>query len=117
MKKENNIILYNDQNDEFDYTILKENILHFDKNASYDNIIVFASLGLWYGRRQAHKEFKTLYDAVTLCAEDENKLYFKRKNTTLMLDALHHDGCNVFKFYKVIKGKKYAIKLNEIEDY
>lgn len=81
---------------------------------SYDEILIVADLGLWYGRRKATKKIDDLVIALGYCMEDVNKLYFKNKNSTLNLQAYHHDGVNNFKFYKVIKNKKYAIKLSDL---
>ena len=114
MKK---IILHDDQNEMMDYYELKENILSFDNKTNYEKIIVFANLGLWYGRRAGVKKFNTLFDAISFCTEDANKLFYTTKNSTLKLEAIHHDGVNYFKFYKLIKGKKYAIKINELEGF
>lgn len=94
------------------------NIFHglkfYDKITDYKNIYVVADLGLWYGRRKAFKTFNNLHDAVTFCFEDSNTLYFKSKKSTLTLCAAHHDGTNIFKFYKVINNKRRAITYNEI---
>lgn len=86
----------------------------FDNLTYYNKICVCADLGLWYGRRTASKTFNNLVDAVRYCAEDLNKLYFKDNKQTLTLNASHHDGTNIFKFYKIVDGKKYAIKCNDV---
>lgn len=84
-------------------------------DAKHDNkIIVVASLGLWYGRREATKIFNNLYDAFYSCVYDVNYLYFKNINSTMNLKSAHHDGVNYYKFYKLVNGKKYAIKLNDL---
>lgn len=86
----------------------------YNKITEYENIYVVADLGLWYGRRKAFKYFNNLHDAVTFCFEASNTLYFKNKKSTLTLCAAHHDGVNIFKFYKVINNKRRAITYNEI---
>lgn len=92
---------------------LRETIRNFDIVNKY-KILVVASLGLWYGCRAATKIFDSLECAIYPCLEDVNTIYFKKSNTTLTLDATHHDGNNNFKFYKVVKGKKYAITFKEL---
>lgn len=99
------------------YEDIKNTLSAYDNNNNYKSILVVACLGLWYGKRQAQKHFNSLYNAVLYCFEDINALYFERKNTTLTLSATHHDGTNIFKFYVIKNGKKYAIKLNDIEVY
>ena len=89
-------------------------INYFDNVNKYDSIKVIANFGLWYGRRKANATFKTLKEAFYKCVADNNKVYFKKANTTLLLKAYHHDGCNCFAFYKVVNNKKYAIKLNDL---
>lgn len=86
----------------------------YDNKNKYDYILCVASLGLWYGRRAASKAFKDLKTAITFCFEDYNKVYFDKVNTTIKADAIHHDGTNIFTFYKVVNGKRKAIKYNDI---
>lgn len=100
-----------------DAMILRDYIKIFDEYAKYNKIIVIADLGLWYGRRKASKKFDSLFHAFYACIEDNNHVYFKNKNATLQLSATHHDGCNNFKFYKIINNKKYAIKIDELTKY
>lgn len=85
-------------------------------DAKYNSkILVVACLGLWYGKRNAKKVFNSLDDCVFNFCEDYNTFYFERINTTLTLQAIHHDGCNIFKFYRLNeKGQKRAITLNDI---
>lgn len=97
-----------------DYQSLCDDVNNFDETTPAQKIYVVASLGLWYGRRNASAVFTSLYAALHRCFEDYNTLYFKDKRSTLTLKAYHHDGLNLFKFYKIIKGKKYAIKYADI---
>lgn len=90
------------------YSELLNDVANFDKTTQYNKILCVASLGLWYGTKKAQRYFKDLKSA--LYFEDQNKLYFKNKNSTLTLQAVHHDGVNIFKFYKIVDGKRYAIK-------
>lgn len=92
---------------------LQDALEYFDKNNKYD-VYASASLGLWYGRRQGHKVFTSLKDAVQSCFEDINAVYFNNKRCTLTLRATHHDGENLIKFYKIIKGKKRAITYADV---
>lgn len=97
---------------------LKSTVQFFDNITKYNKIIVVASLGLWYGTRTVKKCFNSLYDALFNSRgvfQDVNKLFFKDKRGTLTLNAIHHDGVNVLKFYKIVNGKRCAIKYDEIE--
>jgi len=120
--KENNEALYIDDDmlyrqaaDDLDYlyydlvNCLKEYDLKND-----NKILIVASLGLWYGRRQATAVINNLYNAVHKCLQDQNELYFEKNNTTLNIKASHHDGVNYYKLYKLVNGRKYAIKLNDL---
>ena len=119
--KDNDIIV-NDENIQAeaqawidsDAEYLKEIITHYDNY--YDNNIIYidASLGLWYGRKKAHKTVTSLYSGIFSLIQDVNTLYFMRKNGALTLKAIHHDGVNYFKFYRIVDGKKYAIKYDDI---
>lgn len=91
---------------------LKQAAQNFDNVGGFDKIQVCAVLGLWYGKRTGAKTFNTLNECITRFCEDQNTFYFKRKNTTLTLAATHHDGVNLFKFYYIKNGKKYAINYN-----
>lgn len=106
------IIIYNDENqNENAAQELRELIINYDNNNKYDCIRCEADFGLWYGRRKAAKHFKTLQDAFYTCIYDSNVVYFDKTNTTLKLKAVHHDGTNFYKFYKIINNKKRAIKI------
>lgn len=93
---------------------LKNALLQYDNSATYEKIYCVASFGLWYGRKNGSKYFNNLYDALLSCLADGNIIYFKKSNTTLMLEAFHHDGKNIFKYYKVINGKKRAIVYDDL---
>lgn len=97
---------------EQDTTELKQAAQHFDAVGGFEKIQVCAVLGLWYGKRTGVKCFNTLSECITRFCEDQNTFYFKRKNTTLTLAATHHDGVNLFKFYYIKNGKRYAINYN-----
>jgi len=107
------LVIYNSLLNDFGDD-LEDAVKNYDNKSKYDCVLVVANLGLWYGRRQAQKTFKNLYTALQTCAEQENKVYFDNKKTTLKLNAYHHDGINLFKFYKVVNGRKYAIKYNNL---
>lgn len=100
-------------NDDAIYNDITRAFINFDKNNTGGVFIVY-DLGLWHGRRQGTAYKRSLNDAIMLCLQDYNMIYFNKKNTTLSLAAHHHDGVNCFKFYKIIKGKKYAIKYADI---
>ena len=89
----------------------------FDQKVDYDNILVIAKLGLWYGQRNSQRYFKTLKSAFYTCTEDTNYLYSRNyTHDTITLKAIHHDGTNFFKFYKVKNGKKKAITIQELQE-
>lgn len=96
-----------------DLESIKSDVKRFDNKNNY-KILVVADLGLWRGRVNGKATYKNLYDAVFDNMQDTNILYFKNVNSTLTLGAQHHDGCNYFKFYKLVKGKKYAINFKEL---
>ena len=96
------------------YEDIKNMVALFDSHKNYDKILVVASLGLWYGRRTGSKKIDTLQAGLFSLFEDVNAIYFKNKNSALTLRATHHDGENFFRFYKVVNGKKYAIKYADI---
>ena len=97
-----------------EYFVFCDCLKEYDNKNKYDYILCFASLGLGYGKRQGKKTFADLKSAIFYCFEDYNKVYFDKSNTTIKAAAIHHDGVNNFTFYKVVNGKKYAIKLNDI---
>ena len=97
-----------------DKYLLNEYINNFD--LSNNKILVVASFGLWYGKRQGKAIFNSLKDAIYKCCYDSNKIYFDNKNTTLKMRSIHHDGINKYKFYKLVNNKKYAIKYKEFLD-
>jgi len=96
-----------------DKQYLYECIAHFDKHAKYNKILVAFSLGLWNGTRNGRAYCKTLSEAIHKASEDINEIYFNNKNSALSMNACHHDGENNYKFYKIVNGKKYAIKYAE----
>lgn len=96
------------------FTELQNALKEYDYKSDYDKILCVACLGLWYGRRTGQKHFKSLFDAVSGLFEDQNYIYFTSKKNTMTLKAVHRDGTNIFKFYKIKSGKKYAINLNDI---
>lgn len=96
-----------------DYDALCEYIKEFDKKNN-NKILVCACLGLWYGKRQVKAKFNNLHDALINCYEDVNKVFFTNKKSTLNIEAAHHDGLNIFKFYKLVNGKKRAINYDDL---
>ena len=97
-----------------DYDDMLTLINTYDYKINYDYIEVVYKLGLWYGRREGKTRFKTLKEAVQSGSYDINIIYFKDKKSTLTKEATHHDGSNTYKYYKVVNGKKYAIKYNDL---
>ena len=111
--------IYNLANDYItsDGELLKRQFDAFDNryktNKRNCKILIEATLGLWYGKKKAKGVFDNLADCLNYL-EDLNTFYFEKKNTTLTLKAVHHDGVNYFKIYKLINGKKRAINYLEI---
>lgn len=89
---------------------LKELLKAYDEQNNNSKYIVVGSLGLWYGRRKIKATFTSLHNAIFKCFEDVNKVYFYNNAATIQIDANHHDGCNNFKIYKLVNGKRRAIK-------
>lgn len=96
-----------------DFEYLKDILIHFDA-VECKKIFACGVLGLWNSKPHVKKVFDSLYSAVMYCLQEVNEIYFKKSNTTMQLSAAHHDGTNNFKFYKLIHGKKYAIKYDDI---
>jgi len=109
-----NIYNYAYSDMQFYYDELKNGVRAFDNLKGNKKILVVASLGLWYGRKEAKRIFNNLQDILFKCFEDVNALYFEKKNSTLTLRATHHDGENFFKFYVLDHGKKYAITYDDM---
>ena len=97
--------------DDYDYFI--ESVMRFDLS-NYDKILISVNLGLWNGRKSFIAYEKNLHDAIKKAFADINICYFKNKNSTLNIDASHHDGVNYFKFYVIRNNKKYAIKIDDL---
>jgi len=97
---------------QYDYEYMQECINKIDLGA-HSKILVVFSLGLWNGTRNGSAYCDTLAEAIFRGAYDINEIYFKNKNCTLSMNAYHHDGVNNYKFYKIVNGRKRAIKYNE----
>ena len=96
-----------------DWMDLLDNISIFD-NLNNCDVVIRGSLGLWYGRRKVKARFNSLYAAIVSAFHDSNILFVNNSRCTLSLEAYHHDGCNKYKFYKVINGKEKAITINDL---
>jgi hypothetical protein len=96
-----------------DYDDLLTLVNTYDYKKDYDYIIIKYSLGLWYGRKNGVVKFKTLKEAIQSGSYDYNIIYFKNDRETLIKESQHHDGNNIYKYYKVKNGKTYAIKYND----
>lgn len=101
---------------DFDFDYFTDLINNFDLSA-YDKILVVYSLGLWNGTRHGSAYCDTLAEAIQKSAYDINEVYFNNKKSTLSMNACHHDGENNYKFYKIVNGKKYAIKYAEFMQF
>lgn len=80
------------------------------KHCDFNNtpVRVYASLGLWYGVREGHKDFSNVKEAITECLEDMNEIYEDRYGN-LHIEAHHHDGCNHFIIKKLVNGKERVL--------
>ncbi len=116
-KEPNDDEITNEANNLLNYDCDDFNALidNFDKNINYLKIMIVASFGLWYGRRDGVYFAKTLSEAIYKACKDNNTFYFTAKNSTLNLCAIHHDGRNYYKFYAIDEhGKKHAIKEKDL---
>lgn len=96
-------------NDDFEQLNILLNA--YDEKHTNAKYIVVGSLGLWYGRRAIkNASFTSLKNAVFKCFEDVNTVYFFNNAATIQIDAAHHDGVNRFKIYKLVNGRRKAIK-------
>lgn len=73
-----------------------------DERANLDidigaDIIVFADLGLWNGRRTGYKTLKSrnLRDVLDVCCGDYIEWYVNENGEMIIRDS-HHDGTNVY---------------------
>lgn len=106
-------ILFDDENvEEVEVDSFIEELKQVDKKV--EKVLVKASLGLWYGRKEGKGAFDSLSEAVSICSEDHNVFFTARKNGVLQLEAVHHDGTNYFKFYKLVNGKITAITTKDL---
>lgn len=98
----------------FDCEDLKEALKIYDKQHNR-RVLGIASLGLWNGRFKGGKILDNLSSALNAC-EDTNTLYCERKNGTLKLKAIHHDGTNYFSFYEITdKGERFIEQHTNME--
>ena len=94
---------------EFEANELLNMFKHYDKQHRH-SVLVVGTFGLWYGKAQGGTIYKGL-DALTDLYEDVNTFYFNRKNGTLRLEAIHHDGTNNFAIYELTdKGEQYLLE-------
>ena len=69
--------------------------------------IVSATLGLWNGNFKGGKIITGLWNVITQCFEDYNKIYEERGR--LKINATHHDGTNYFQIKELTeKGVEFA---------
>lgn len=98
-----------------DYNDLKNALSLFDNVYNVNNkILVVGSWTIGRGCYAYKKYFNSLYDAIMTLSIRNNTIYFKNKNSTMQLEVEYNHGINNYKFYAVVKGKKQAIKLNDI---
>lgn len=68
--------------------------------------IILADIGRWNGRADGGKIIQGLWNAITICFEDYNKVYIDGKR--LKVKASHHDGTNYFEIKKLTeRGEDY----------
>lgn len=77
----------------------------FEANLQYSKVngpvTVRGSLGLWWGRPTIEpKKFYTLWDAILACIDDAWDVIITLDKGVLKVQALHHDGRNVFTIHR-----------------
>ena len=83
-----------------------ENLTSHEKVQGEKYYLVLADLGLWNGRADGGLIIKGIWNAISKCFEDYNKVYFDGKR--LKVEACHHDGTNYFQIRELTdKGVKY----------
>lgn len=81
-------------------------------NIKYDNdcqeeCVVLGTLGLWTGRHEINaKKFFGLKDAINACVTNIDYIIIKEENGVIYIDAIHHDGVNIFEIHKLNKKGK-----------
>ena len=90
-----------------------------DERANLDleidsDIICFANLGLWNGRRTAYKTLKSrnLKDLLDVCCGDYVEWFVDDSGDMIVRDT-HHDGTNVYTFRAIRSG----LTDNQIENF
>ena len=81
-------------------------------NIKYDNdcqeeCVVLGTLGLWTGRHEINaKKFFGLKDAINACVTNIDYIIIKEENGVIYVNAIHHDGVNIFEIHKLNKKGK-----------
>ena len=84
----------------------RSNVEFYEKQYGQKTYIILADLGLWDGRAKGGKIIKGLWNAISKCFEDYNRIYEYRRR--LCVDAIHHDGTNHFQIKELTpKGLEY----------
>lgn len=106
---ENNLIEEAQDAIQVEFQSIEDTIDWFDSKHKH-KVLVVGTCGLWYGNVKGGKIYKDLQTALQSLYQDENELFFNKKNTTLELKAIHHDGTNHFKFYELTnKGEEFVL--------
>lgn len=75
--------------------------LRYDKENNVDCVVV-GSVGRWNGTFEIiPKHFSTLIDAITACVQNADYIVMNEIDGAIDIEAIHHDGHNNFKIYKL----------------
>lgn len=91
-----------DENDLYEYMIDRNNDyfydeFHYNLNKEIDGrIICLADLGLWDGRRKAHRILDNNINEIMRCSHDYVEIYGDGYN--IRATDSHHDGTNYYEF-------------------
>ena len=76
-------------------------------NDCQEECVVLGTLGLWTGRHEINaKKFFGLKDAINACVTNIDYIIIKEENGVIYVNAIHHDGVNIFEIHKLNKKGK-----------
>lgn len=77
----------------------------FDYESDNKQYVITGSLGLWYGRRGVYSDivFDSIGEAIRECWNDCEDIIVYDKKGHLIVEALHHDGRNIFEIKELTK--------------
>lgn len=97
---------------EIDFLNFMDDIDSIEQNGSY---VVYATLGLWYGRIKAQKQCHWLYQAINECVYMmDDIVIFEDRYGNLHVTGYHHDGVNEYLIKRRFGGRIYSVRLNKM---